>query len=87
LSRDPDNAFFADGVPLVPEHLPALSPVHVWIAAGNQDPISPTSETQRLPQLLRRAGADVTIHFASTDHALTNSEVETAKHWLEKLQP
>src|SRR5436189_3885713 len=38
-------------VPLVPETLPDLSSVRVWISAGNQDPIIPTSETQRLVEL------------------------------------
>ena len=47
-------------VPLVPKNLPDLSSVRVWIGAGDQDPIIPTSETQRLAQLLRCAGADVT---------------------------
>ena len=74
-------------VPLVPENLPDLSCVRVWIGAGNQDSIIPTSETERLAQLLRRAGADVTVRFANASHGLTNAEVETAKHWLEKLQP
>jgi len=74
-------------VPLVPENLPDLSPVRVWIGAGNQDPIIPTSETQRLAQLLRRAGADVTVRFANATHALINDEVKTAWHWLEELEP
>src|SRR5258707_12681072 len=39
-------------VPLVPENLPDLSSLHVWIGAGSEDPIIPTSETQRLVELL-----------------------------------
>ncbi len=74
-------------VPLVPENLPDLSPVRVWISAGNQDPIIPTSETERLAQLLRRAGADVTVRFANANHGLTNAEVETARHWIEEFGP
>ena len=35
-------------VPLVPDKLPDLSSVRVWIGAGDQDPIIPPSETQRL---------------------------------------
>src|SRR5437762_225244 len=64
-------------VPLVPEKLPDLSSVRVWIGAGNQDPIIPTSDTQRLVELLRDASADVTIRFANATHGLTNAEVET----------
>src|SRR6266702_2900982 len=42
-------------VPLVPDNLPDLSSVRVWIGAGNQDPIVPTSEAHRLVELLRSA--------------------------------
>jgi predicted esterase len=54
-------------VPLVPDKLPDLSSMRVWIGAGDQDPIVPASETQRLATLLRRAGADVTIRFANAN--------------------
>src|SRR5437879_4868471 len=72
-------------VPLVPEKLPDLSSARVWIGAGNQDPIIPTSETQRLVELLRRARAEVTIRFVNAGHGLTNAEVETASLWLAEL--
>src|SRR5436309_4853677 len=72
-------------VPLVPDNLPDLSSVRVWIGAGNQDPIIPTSETQRLVELLRSAGADVAIRFFNAGHGLTNSEVETSGRWLKDL--
>ncbi len=72
-------------VPLIPDKLPELSSVHVWIGAGDQDPIIPASEAQRLVELLRRAGADVTIRFFNAGHGLTNDDVVTARDWLEKL--
>ena len=72
-------------VPLVPDRLPELSSVRVWIGAGDQDPIIPASEAQRLVELLRRAGADVTIRFAKAGHGLTNDDVEAARHWLGAL--
>ena len=71
-------------VPLVPDNLPDLSSVRVWIGAGDQDPIIPASEAQGLAELLRRAGADVTIRFANATHGLTNADVKTARHWLEE---
>ncbi len=74
-------------VPLVPEKVPDLSSVRVWIGAGDQDPIVPASEAQRLVDLLRRAGADVTIRFANASHALTDADVKTARHWLKGLRP
>jgi len=73
-------------VPLVPDNIPDLSSRRVWIGAGNQDPIVPATETQRLGELLRRAGADVTIHFASASHGLTNTDVEVARTWLKELK-
>jgi predicted esterase len=69
-------------VPLIPDKLPNLSSVRVWIGAGDQDPIVPASETKRLAELLRRAGADVTIRFAKAGHGLTNDDLEAARHWL-----
>jgi predicted esterase len=72
-------------VPLSPDRLPDLSSVRVWIGAGNQDPIIATSETQRLVNLLRDAGADVTVRFFEAGHGLTNSDVEAARDWLEAL--
>jgi phospholipase/carboxylesterase len=72
-------------VPLVPDRLPELSSVHVWIGAGDQDPIISASEAQRLVELLRRAKADVTIRFFNAGHGLTNDDVVTARDWLEKL--
>jgi phospholipase/carboxylesterase len=72
-------------VPLVPDKMPDLSSVRIWIGAGDQDPIVPTSETLRLVELLGGAGADVTIRFFNAGHGLTNGEVETAGQWLTNL--
>jgi predicted esterase len=74
-------------VPLIPDSMPDLSSVNIWIGAGDHDPIVPPSETQRLVDLLRRAGANVTIRFTNATHGLTDVEVRTAKRWLEELGP
>src|SRR5207249_151432 len=57
-------------LPLEPQKPLELANVRVWIGAGNYDPIIPTSETQRLVELLRHAGADVTVRFLNAGHAL-----------------
>jgi phospholipase/carboxylesterase len=72
-------------VPLIPDTLPELPSARVWIGAGDQDPIIPLSEVQRLVELLRRAGADVTIRFFNAGHGLTNDDLEAARHWLAAL--
>jgi len=73
-------------VPLIPERQPNLSRVHVWIGAGTDDPIIPTSETKRLAELLRDAGADVTSRFFQASHELTPDDVEAARDWLTLLR-
>jgi predicted esterase len=74
-------------VPLLPDTEPNLSSVRVWIGAGTDDPIIPTSETKGLAELLRSAGADVTIRFFQAGHELTLGDVEAAREWLETLKP
>jgi phospholipase/carboxylesterase len=74
-------------VPMIPDRLPDLSSVYVWIGAGDQDPIVPASETKGLSELLRRAGADVTIRFAKAGHGLTNDDLKAAREWLRELKP
>jgi predicted esterase len=73
-------------VPLIPEIRPNLSAVRVWIGAGTSDPIIPTSETKRLAELIRSAGADVTIRFFQASHALTVDDVDAAGEWLRSLK-
>jgi len=83
----PIAILFRAMVPLHPDKLPNLSSVRVWIGAGDQDPIVSASETKRLAELLRRAGADVTIGFAKAGHGLTDNDLEAARHWLGELKP
>jgi phospholipase/carboxylesterase len=83
----PTAILFRAMVPLHPEKEPNLSSIHVWIGAGDQDPIVPPSDTERLAELLRRAGAEVTIHFANAGHGLTNNDLEAARHWIGELKP
>ena len=73
-------------VPLVPDTQPNLASVRVWIGAGTDDPIIPTSETKRLAELLRSAGADVTIRYFQAGHELTMADVESAREWLTTLE-
>src|SRR5438477_1213318 len=71
----PAAVLFRAMVPLVPETQPDLSSVRVWIGAGSIDPIVPASETKQLSELLRDAGADVTIRFFNGGHGLTPEDV------------
>ncbi|MGP4075252.1 alpha/beta hydrolase [Halobacillus sp. K22] len=55
----------------------------VFIGAGENDPICPAQETVDLKQLLEEAGAQVTDHWESSGHQLTESEVKAGKSWYE----
>jgi predicted esterase len=69
-------------VPLMPETQPKLSSVNVWIGAGSNDPIVPASETKKLAEILRNAGAGVTLRYFPAGHQLTPVDVESAREWL-----
>src|SRR5437899_12092554 len=69
-------------VPLIPETEPDLDSVRVWIGAGSNGPIVPASETTELAELLRGAGADVTIRFFEGGHQLTQQDIHAAHEWL-----
>ena len=73
-------------VPLTPETQPNPSSARVWIGAGTFDPIVPASETKQLAELLRAAGADVTIRFFKGGHELTDDDVDAARELLMKLK-
>ena len=72
---------FRPMVPLVPERLPDLRGVRVWIGAGRTDRLVPVEETERLAALLRTAGADVTVHWVPGGHRLTFGEDQAARAW------
>jgi phospholipase/carboxylesterase len=82
----PTAILFRAMVPLHPKTEPNLSSVRVWIGAGAHDPIIPTAETKRLAELLRNAGADVTICYFQAGHELTSQDLKAAKDWLNLLR-
>ncbi len=69
-------------VPLVPEELPDLSGVPVFLSAGRADRMVPGEESERLSGLLRDAGADVHLHWEDGGHSLSLSELRAAREWL-----
>ena len=73
-------------VPLVPERTPDLSAKRVLISEGDHDPIVSAADAGSLAGLLRSAGADVTIRFFQSGHALTPDDVDFARAWLANLK-
>jgi len=72
-------------VPLVPDPLPQLEGIPVLIASGRQDPIVPPDQPRALSDLLRSAGADVTLHGSVAGHGLTREDLELAERWMHAL--
>ena len=73
-------------VPLVPENQPDLASKSIFISAGSFDPIVPASNTKELVELLRSAGAEVTIRFLQSGHELTGQDVDLARAYLTRLR-
>ncbi len=74
-------------VPLVPEQLPDLRGVPVFMGAGRSDSMIAPQQTERLAQLLQQAGAGVDLHWEPGSHALNQAEVRAATKWLQTHVP
>jgi phospholipase/carboxylesterase len=73
-------------VPLIPATVPDLSSARVWMGGGKFDPIIPSAGKKELAELLRSAGADVTVRFFEGGHELTQDDVNAAREWLTALR-
>ena len=69
------------------ETLPDLSGTPVYLAAGRSDQMIPPESTERLAELLREAGAEVTLDWQPGGHGIGRAEVEAARHWLALIIP
>lgn len=69
-------------LPLVPDSVPDLSGVQVFIGSGQLDQLVPREETAKLASYLQGARAKVTLHWQPAGHALTRGDIEAACAWL-----
>lgn len=72
-------------LPFVPEQLPDLARVPVYIAGGRKDPLVPVDQTEQLAQLLQQSGSTVTVNFHNGGHSITHEDVRGAREWLKPL--
>ncbi len=68
-------------VPLRGIELPKHTETPIFITAGKNDPICPSTEATELQTLLENAGANAEIHWENNGHQLTRTEVEAAAEW------
>ncbi len=73
---------FRPMVPFIPDSLPSLNGIPVFISAGANDPIVPRAETTKLVDLLSRARAEVALSRQPAGHGITEAEVRIAKAWF-----
>ena len=73
---------FRPMVPFVPSTHPSLKLVDLFISAGRRDGIVSPQETQRLVQILEKAGADVTMFWHNGGHELGQDDVDAATNWI-----
>lgn len=69
-------------VPIVPDPLPDLKGVPVFLTGGRQDTMIAPKETERLARLLESAGASVRLAWQPGGHGLSKPEMEAAREWL-----
>ncbi len=74
-------ALFRPMRPFVPEQMPDLSGVPIFIAVGRFDPGISSEATGDLVTLLRDAEAVVSVYSVAAGHNLTGEEVEQARAW------
>ena len=71
-------------VPFEPDSAPDLSGIPVYLAAGHSDQMVPPENTERLAQVLREAGADVTLDWQPGGHGIGPDEIQAAQNWFAK---
>lgn len=74
---------FRPMVPFVPDAPQSLDGKRVYIGAAENDPIVSRRHPERLAEMLRVLGADVTLNWQPAGHALTRADVSSAYDWLE----
>jgi phospholipase/carboxylesterase len=72
--------------PFEPQALPKLSGIPVQMLSGAADPIVPAANRDRLAQLLKTAGADLTYEVVPGGHQLSPQDLAAAARWLAARQ-
>lgn len=78
---------FRPMVPFEPPSLPDLTGRRVLVGAGRRDPLVTPAQTERLVEILGRAGAEVVLRWSDGGHDLGGEEVEAAAQWLSANSP
>lgn len=69
-------------LPFEPQVLPGLHAHRALLLSSASDPIVPVAHPERLAELLRSGGADVTLEWVPGGHQLTRTDLTHAQQWL-----
>jgi predicted esterase len=78
----PRAVLFRAMVPFEPAAPPRTTANRVYLGGGRMDPLIPAAGTERLAELLRDAGAEVTLDWQPAGHNLTRADIVNAQRWL-----
>ncbi len=73
-------------LPLTVAGIPDLGHLAVFVARGKHDAIIPAKSTDRLIQLLERAGARVSVARIDAGHEIIPQDIDKARAWLSAQQ-
>jgi predicted esterase len=68
-------------VPLVPDPLPSLAGVPIFMSNGRADSLIPAAEAERLASIFRQASANLTMEWQPGGHQLTRQDLAQAQRW------
>ena len=79
---------FRGMAPLAAKSPPDLKGMPVYLGAGRNDPLVRPYASEAWAETLRGAGADVTLQWSDTGHALAQEDIDAAREWLvERFSP
>jgi predicted esterase len=75
---------FRPSLPFIPDRVPDLAGIPVFVAAGRFDELVPQEESERLAALLKEARAAVILQWQPSGHTITSEDGEAGREWLLK---
>lgn len=72
-------------VPFEPAASPSLAGKRILMLSGQTDPIVPRANAERLAEIFRSGGAELTQQWVRGGHGLTGEDVKFTSEWIAEL--